>query len=277
MKILFALIICVFFPCTTLAQEILFAGDVTLTRNINPQAQQIFFSDKSKDRIGQANLFIWNCEFSGNSNAKKQKQFVFSQNARKALADFSFSNGVATVANNHSFDGNQQGFKNLVSDLEYNGINYIGTKEKPYFKYTDKDGINYYVLNYSPICGGGLLSFEDIIKIIGSLKKQEKRYIIVNIHDGIEKTTATSDRQKVQARKLANLDVDIINFTHSHTYIEPSMLGNSLVLWGTGNFIFGGNSLWRNRGDVRMISVDPANKTWKWVNGYNKNYVFNLH
>lgn len=275
-------------PSCLWAQEIIFAGDVTLARNINPQKQATFFAPETKERIEQADLFIWNCEFSGKSQTLKDKPFVFSADARNALADFKFANGVACIANNHSFDGGVQGIKNLIADLQANDIVHVGLKKDRFLKHGDKAGNIYYILNYSPICRSSgdedydTPRFEEIQETLAYLNSiiedREREFIIVNVHDGIEKTLKTSERQREQAQKLSEAGADVISFSHSHTYIEPTLIndGRSLVLWGIGNFIFGGNQQWRNKKDVRMISANPKDKSWKWMTGDASNYVYSI-
>lgn len=283
--IIFGLLLILAYPCGAGAGEVLFAGDVTLARNITGQRE--YFSDNAKERIGEADLFIWNCEFSGASSHKKTKPFVFSVDAEERLQGMKFDNGVALVANNHSFDGHTEGFKNLVANLNSNEIAFAGLRnpvpENNYLK-VSKDDKDYYILNFSPICHNNdpdatVPTWDDILQsidYINTVKKPED-VVIVNIHAGIERASKPSSEQVDYARTLAGRNVDIVSFTHSHTYIEPSKIGDTLVLWGMGNFIFGGNNNWRDNNDVRMISVNPEDKTFQWLKGWTKNYKFDLH
>lgn len=267
------------------AQEVLFAGDVTLTRNISP-SQKNFFSAGAIDFISHADLFIWNLEFSGASANKKSKPFVFSCDS-DIVSHMWFPNGVAMIANNHSFDGNAQGFKNLIKSLDKFKIRYCGLKNStPAKNYIEvaRDGCRFFVIGYTPMSHSqdkiyATSSWEDVLATVKNLKsrKQNGDFIIVNIHDGIEKTTQISSRQQSQADTLASMGVDVVSFTHSHTYIDPSKIRNTIVLWGMGNFIFGGNNIWRNNNDVRMMLVDLKNRSWRWIKGYTSNYVFSLY
>lgn len=272
-------------PCSAMAGEVLFGGDVTLAKNITNERD--YFSDNAKNRIGEADLFIWNCEFSGASRHKKTKPFVFSVDAEDRLKGMKFDNGVALIANNHSFDGNTEGFKNLVANLNSNEIQFVGLRnhvsENNFLK-KEIDGRDYYILNFSPLCHNNdpqatVPTWNDILRSIDYINsvKKDNDVVIVNIHDGIERAFKPSGSQLGMAKTLAHKKVDIVSFTHSHTYIEPSKMGDTLVLWGMGNFIFGGNNNWRNNMDVRMLSVNPDDKTFKWVKGHTKNYKFDLN
>lgn len=266
MKILVAFLLSLFMYSVSQASEIIFAGDVTLMRNVSA-SQTNFMSEKAQKLVNSADAFIYNVEFSGKGPLRK-KQFVFSCDS-DIIQYFNFPNSVGLVANNHSFDGSEAGFKNLVKSLDKFGMKHVGTKN---IKYK-----NFYILGYSPMISSPLVkSFTQIVSDIKNITKKSGEYIIVCIHDGIERTYAPSTRQKQQAKILANLGVDVICYTHSHTYIEPSKIENTLVLWGMGNFVFGGNSGWRNRQDVRMLSVDMETKTYKWIKGHTRDYAWDF-
>lgn len=265
-------------------KEILFAGDVTLMKNIHPK-QTSFFGKQTKDRIANADLFIWNAEFSGKSNNPKVKQFVFSGDS-DIIQYFKFPNGVATVANNHSFDGGTEGFANLLKslmkyDMAYTGLR--GVEPEKHFLSATSNGDNYYILNFSPMVERTSMpyatpSYSDVKSAIKRIKNSDKNdgKIIVAIHDGVEGTTEISQRQRNIVDELSKLGVDIIAFTHTHTYIDPEKIGDTLVLWGLGNFVFGGNAKWRNNNDVRLMSVNPDTLEWKWLNGKTEDYKFML-
>lgn len=270
-------------PLVTFAREVLFAGDVTLTRNIKP-TQKEFFTEKAKDRINRADLFVWNLEFSGASSNKKNKQFVFSCDS-DIVKGMKFANGVANVANNHSFDGNVEGFRNLIASLNEHEMAYCGLKNAdPNKNYTEitRDDNRYFIIGYSPMSRGAdpvytTSNWKDVlasVNYLNAIKRPGKDFVIVNIHDGVEGATNVAPRQIAQAETLADLGVDTVCFTHSHTYIEPSRIKDTVVLWGMGNFIFGGNNAWRDNRDVRMVSVNMADKSWRWIKGKNSAYVF---
>lgn len=264
--------------------EIIFGGDVTLARNLSA-SQKKFFTPQARQRIEDADLFIWNAEFSGLSKTQKNNRFIFLADASEANG-MKFPNGLALVANNHSFDGNIEGFSNLVKGLQKAEIPFVGLKAKnreDNYVVANVGGRDVYVLNFTPMSRSGdsewdTPSFEDILASMRKIEKIRKAgdIVIVCIHDGVEGTTKISDRQRNHVDRLAKAGADIVAYTHTHTYIDPAIHGDTLVLWGLGNFIFGGNSGWRNREDMRAMSVDPDRKTWKWLKGRTKEYVFDL-
>lgn len=262
-------------PCASFAKNIVLGGDVTLNYHIKPD-QKRFFTDKARKYLDDAPLFIWNAEFSGDSRNKKTKRFVFS-GPLPNLSDMRFKNGVAMVSNNHSLDGGQEGFADLMKALAGNGIPVTGVKN-PVRTVVESGGRRYHIFSASPMTSGNAFtsSYGDVLEELKFLKKGRNDFVIVNLHEGIEGTTRISEAQRQRALELARLDADVISFTHTHTYIDPEKIGNSLVVWGLGNFIFGGNSGWRDRNDVRVLEIDPETLAWKWVRGKTGNYVFDI-
>lgn len=281
-SILFVFVISFYIADKIFASEILFAGDVTLTRNI-PPTQSVFLNDRAKKRIRMADVFVWNAEFSGQSDDPEKKRFVFSCDS-DIVRHMKTSNGLATIANNHSFDGKNQGFGNLVKSLTDNEMAYIGLRDfdpERNFIAATTGGRRLFFLNYSPMLARKPMpfstpSFEDIkatLRFLNRVKNKNDK-IIVCVHDGIEGSNEISRRQKDQVFELSRLGADIIAYSHSHTYIDPQIIDGTLVLWGLGNFIFGGHSKCANSNDIRMLSVNPDTLEWEWIKGKTRNYIF---
>jgi len=106
--------------------EILAAGDVTPAwRMLEEPVTAPLFSLAARQRISQAHVFLWNCEASGPATYSKPNQYLFHADSA-LLADLAFPNAVAITANNHVFDGYQEGAANLLSILNYLGIRHNG-------------------------------------------------------------------------------------------------------------------------------------------------------
>ena len=282
-------------PCCARTLELIAAGDVTLAARIieNPQPTQLF-SDAARERIASADIFLWNCETSGPSKLSKPSQFIFHADGT-LFSEFSLKNGVAITANNHVFDGYQEGAKNLVTLLEAAQIRHHGLYDVQagYFPLlvTQPPDPAVYVLTGSPMSqfGSGpdlvTLNYPSLLEEIRLLRAAEPQSIIVvYAHDGLEYQPAPTARQHWWARQFAQAGTDIILFSHNHQYCGIEVLEKTprqtLVAWSLGNFLFGGNLKWKSRSDVRMLSVqidtESGNKTAKWINGYTENWTFSL-
>ena len=281
--------------CYARTIEILAAGDVTLAARIleNPKPVQLF-SDSARERIASADVFLWNCETSGPSATSKPSQFIFHADG-SLFSELSFKNGVAITANNHVYDGYQEGAKNLINILESAQIRHHGlyNAQSGYSPVllTQPPDPAVYVLTGSPMSqiGSGpdivTLNYPCLLEEIRLLRASEPdSIIIVYAHDGLEYQAAPSARQHWWAEQFARAGTDIILFAHNHQYSNIEILEKTpkktLIAWSLGNFLFGGNSKWKNNADVRMLSVqidtESNKKSASWVNGYTENWTYSL-
>ena len=130
------------------------------------------------------------------------------------------------------------------------------------------------------------LSYPQLLETVRALRAREpEACIILYSHDGNEGFSEASDRQRLWADWFAAAGADIILFAHSHCYggfetLEASPR-KTFVAWGLGNFLFGGNRGWRNRSDVRLLSIrlDMATggKSACWLYGKTQNWQFSLY
>lgn len=281
--------------CYPRTLELLAAGDVTLAARIleEPKPTQLF-SDTARERIASADVFLWNCETSGHSIASKVNPYLFHADG-SLFSEFSFVNGVAITANNHVFDGYQEGAQNLISLLESAQIRHHGLYDAqngyaPLLA-TQPPTPAVYVLTGSPMSqiGSGpdivTLNYPCLLEEIRRLRESEPNsIIIVYAHDGLEYQTAPSARQRWWADQFARAGTDVILFSHNHQYCDAEILEKTprktLVAWSLGNFMFGGNLKWKNHSDVRMLSVqidtESSKKTAIWIRGYTENWVYTL-
>ena len=189
--------------------EILAAGDVLLGGRMleAPQAGELF-GPLTRRRLEQADIFLWNCEIAGLSSVSKQNTFVFHADGL-LFPQMAFANGAACTANNHVFDGLEEGATNLMAVLEgartrHNGLHDRGTftplsllpqREPPV-----------YLLTGSPMSqiGSGprivTLSYPQLLEAVRTLRAREpEACIILYSHDGNEGFSEASDRQRLWA------------------------------------------------------------------------------
>ena len=275
--------------------ELLAVGDVTLAARIleDPKPIQLF-SEETRERIASADIFLWNCETSGSSAFSKSNSYLFHADG-SLFSEFSFKNGVAITANNHVYDGFQEGAKNLITLLESANIRHHGLYDAQigYFPLllTQPPAPAVYVLTGSPMSqiGSGpdlvTLNYPCLLNEIRLLRASEPHSIIVvYAHDGLEYMAAPSSRQRWWAERFADAGTDVILFSHNHQYCDFEILKKTprqtLVAWSLGNFLFGGNLKWKNNSDVRMLSVqidtESNNKTAKWISGFTENWMYTL-
>ena len=102
--------------------EILAAGDVMLGGGmLDAPIPSLLFAPETRRRIEQADVFLWNCENAGPASLSKGNLYIFHAD-ELFFPQMRFANGAACTANNHVFDGYEEGAANLLHMLEQNGI-----------------------------------------------------------------------------------------------------------------------------------------------------------
>ena len=285
-----------FFPAQSRSApvEILAAGDVVPTaRMAEGGLSTQLFSQQTRRRIEQARLFIWNCETSGLSSRSKPNAYTFHADAT-FFSQMYFPNGVAVTANNHVFDGYEEGARSLMRILDENAIRHNGLHVRHEYRpllTTPWAKPDIYLMAGSPMSqiGGGprivTLNYPALQEEISFLRaRKPAAIIIVYAHDGLEYQDAPTLRQKQWARIFARAGADVVLFAHNHRYGEFQILEDTprrtFVAWSLGNFLFGGNRQWRCHRDVRLLSLrlDPESgyKEGRWLYGRTSNWEFSL-
>lgn len=221
--------------------EILAAGDVLLGGRMleAPQAGELF-GPLTRRRLEQADIFLWNCEIAGLSSVSKQNTFVFHADGL-LFPQMAFANGAACTANNHVFDGLEEGAANLMAVLEGARIRHNGLHDRGTFaplSLLPQREPPVYLLTGSPMSqiGSGprivTLSYPQLLEAVRTLRAREpEACIILYSHDGNEGFSEASDRQRLWADWFAAAGADIILFAHSHCYG-----GFETLEVGTGEF-----------------------------------------
>lgn len=275
--------------------EILAAGDVILGGGMRDAPLPVLlFSQAARRRIEQADIFLWNCESAGPSSCSKENTYIFHADAF-FLPEMAFANGAACTANNHIFDGYEEGALNLMQMLQGAGIAHNGLHMRGRYAplpLAPHAPVPVYLLTGSPMSqiGSGphvvTLNYPGLVEWIGRLRQAvPKSLIIVYAHDGVELEPQPTPRQRQWAGLFAAAGADVVLFAHSHCYGPVEILWDSprktLVAWSLGNFLFGGNRKWKHHPDVRLLSIrirpDTGHKDAVWLLGRTTNWEFSFY
>ena len=164
---------------------------------------------------------------------------------------------VVNGSTNHSFDMGESAVDHSIQVFkQYNNIKYIGLyqnqEEKNQIPVIEKNGIriaflsyNQYI-NYDYIPSSYRYNPFDKEQIKNDVEKAKSisDAIVVSCHWGQENENTPSDFQKEYAQYLADLGVDVIIGTHTHTlqnieWLTGSNNHRTLVAYSLGNFISG--------------------------------------
>lgn len=241
---------------------IAFGGDVMFEGMIRPQldADPQGLLSPIADVVADADLTVVNLETAiteGGEPAPKGFNFRAPATALEALQAGGID--VATLANNHGMDFGQSGLEDTLSAAEDFGFPLIGAgrdKVEAFAPYTTTiRGREIAVIGATQVMDSaffdswpatderpGLASakFEheaDLLDAVATARKSADT-VVVYLHWGVEGQSCPTGDQTGLADRLADAGADIVVGTHAHRLQGTGMLGDTLVDYGLGNFVF---------------------------------------
>lgn len=177
---------------------------------------------------------------------------------------------VVSLASNHSMDRGADSakrsttwWKNQKNVLTHGMA--ISEEDRNNYQIMEANGITYTMLSYTYGTNGlGTsdinkepylvnLYDEEVIKKDIAAVRDKVDVLIVAMHWGNEYQQNASDKQREQAKFLADNDVDIILGTHSHCIQPWEMIDDTVVFYSFGNFI--SNQMGAEQALVRKVGV----------------------
>ena len=204
-------------------------------------------------------------------------QFNSPQEVGDAFIDAGFN--IVSLANNHTLDGRYRyGDKALENSRAYwdkwyesDGIiatgSWLSWEERNRIVIGEMKGVTYALLSYTTLDnmlhnpkGREYLNNmwdEEVAAADVAAYRDKVDLLIVAMHWGVDYIHTPNASQKHIASYLSSLGVDIVIGNHAH-YIQPiEMVGDTLVLYGLGNFVSSQNeSEWADSLTGCLASVD---------------------
>ncbi len=144
---------------------------------------------------------------------------------------------AVNLANNHTLDYLDQGYKDTKSNLEKANIGYFGYEES---LVKEVNGIKVGALGYE--------GWEDTEEIRAQIKEGIEKLrakgvavIIVHFHWGIERTYVPEQSQQTLARFTVDAGADLVLGHHPHVLQGIEEYNGKFIVYSLGNFMFGGN------------------------------------
>ncbi|MBI2004910.1 CapA family protein [Patescibacteria group bacterium] len=158
--------------------------------------------------------------------------FTFPTNTANLLAAHRF--GAVNLGNNHIGNFGREGIASTREYLAASGVGYFGGVggEEPVAR-TDYNGIKLSFVSHNEFGG---TPPEDVAQKISS-EKAAGRVVVVYAHWGDEYSTSTT-RLRPVAELFANAGASVVIGSHPHVVLGHEYLGQTLVYYSLGNFIF---------------------------------------
>lgn len=163
------------------------------------------------------------------------------------------NNTFLSIANNHILDYEEQGLRDTIKYLKYNGIRYAGAGEniyeaKKYVTYTIKNKkirifacadhyYNWGATTQKP--GVFLIDYDDYTGLLKYIKelKNNADVLIMSIHWGGNYVTGVNDKYKTFAKKIIMAGVDIIHGHSAHHVKCIDKTDKYIIIYSNGDFV----------------------------------------
>lgn len=147
---------------------------------------------------------------------------------------------IVSVANNHTGDYGDKGYKDTQSALESAGIKW-GDLQNPV--YIEKNGVR-----FGLICTGLFnVNYDQLVVPVIEDVKTKSDIQILFFHGGTENEHKPDDWLVELCHKYADMGVDLIVGAHPHVLRPMEEYNGVDIIYSLGNFCYGGNRLPENR------------------------------
>lgn len=193
------------------------------------------------------------------NNATKTYTFRADEAALPFLKEAGFS--YVSIANNHSYDFGEPGFKDTLAalgkhELATSGAGYTDTGAAQFYRTTlagnpvsviscgafpvERSGFNGKTTATATGTRAGILWESDLLRTLISREKEAGNFIVILVHGGEEYNTNPSPGQKATYRSLCDSGADVIFGSHPHVLQPVEYYKSSLIAYSLGNFVFPG-------------------------------------
>nr|WP_263012960.1 CapA family protein [Ancylothrix sp. D3o] len=155
---------------------------------------------------------------------------------------------VLSVANNHSFDFFEQGFKDTIENLEKVGIKTVGRKNQILYK--NVKGVTVAFIGFSTYDAHNTILDLSAAKKLVNEAKQKASVVVISVHAGAEGTDAINVRNREEffygenrgnmvlfSRTMIDAGADLILGHGPHVPRAVEVYKGKLIAYSLGNFL----------------------------------------
>ena len=237
-------------PNTIVTVTISAAGDVTLggdPRGSNQFIREFERNDRDhsvflrnvKPVFDMSDLSIVNLEGAlTESTAHRARQFVFRGPPHFAKILSTGGVDVVTLANNHTIDFLDRGYRDTIEALEAEGVAYFGNE---FNTIMDVNGIKVGLFGFSVWYDASYIR-NNIASAIEDLKERGAQVIIGYFHWGFEHVNMPHTYQRNIGRFTIDSGADLLLGAHPHVLQGIEVYKGKNIVYSLANFSFGGNN-----------------------------------
>jgi len=241
-----------------------FVGDIMLDRGtrttIEKYGTDYLFGD-TKSIFGESDFTIANFESTACDTSLLPQKKLYTFRARAEWISALPRNGVThvSVANNHSLDYGEEGFRQTIDNIKSSGLNLLTYCDSiPTVCENGGSRIAIFSTNFlakssCSSCG------EDEVSLIRHIKNYKAvnpaTLVVVFIHWGTEMQSIPTARQVRQAHEIVDAGADAIVGHHPHVVQTLEVFKGRYIFYSLGNFIFDFSKAPGNKGLITQFSI----------------------
>jgi poly-gamma-glutamate capsule biosynthesis protein CapA/YwtB (metallophosphatase superfamily) len=235
--------------------------------------------------LRQADVAVVNLETAvTTAGAPAAKTFVFRAPANALAALAAGGVDVASMANNHGMDYGEAGLRDSLAAAKQYRFPIIGiglNDSQAYRPYrATVHGQRVAVIAATQVLDDelisawtagpgkpGLASAKDVPRLVRAVRQARATSdtVVVFLHWGVELAECPSEDQRTLARQLVAAGADVVVGGHAHRVQGAGRLGQALVDYGLGNFVWYGTSELSTETGVLLVTVDGRRITgYRW-------------
>ena len=275
-------------PATTKPVVLAFGGDVHFEGVL--ESKLAANAAGTLDPIGpvfrRADLAMVNLETAvTNGGAAASKLFTFRAPATAFAALRGGGVDLASMANNHGLDYGVDGLRDSLAaakryDFPVVGIGLNAKRAYRPFRRTI-NGQRIAVIGATQVLDdhlisswtagprrAGLASAKDVPRLVREVRAARKTSdtVVVYLHWGVELEQCPSTDQRTLAKALVAAGADVVVGGHAHRLQGAGRMGEALVGYGLGNFVWYGTSELSTQTGVLLVTVDGRRVVgYRWV------------
>ena len=197
-----------------------------------------YFFQNVRDILSQDDATIANFEGTlTTSDQRANKKFTFKGDPAYTAILKDGSIEAVTLANNHTMDYGEQGLKDTEDALTDAGIAWCSGND---IAYQELNGVKCAFIGIYAV-ENGLESLDQLKSAVKQAKAEDAQIVVVDFHWNSELVEEPNEDMVKLGHAAVDAGADLVVGSHSHIVSGIEKYNGKFIVYGLGNFCFGGN------------------------------------